>query len=176
MNTSQTGNNTLPKKKTGRFNLVDFLLIVIILLVIATVFYVFAPFAWIKDLSSSQTKNIQYTVEILGVHEDFIEKIKENDTVINSTTKNSLGVVAVVDDYKPKYKELQYAQNEEQMGGILSEHPHKYNLIVTISATANYVEGEGYSVNSTRIAVGEKMTLRFPNYTCEAYCIGLEQS
>ena len=32
------------------------------------------------------------------------------------------------------------------------------------------------TMDELRLAVGEKMTLRFPHYTCEAYCIGLEQS
>jgi hypothetical protein len=58
--------------------------------------------------------------------------------------------------------------------GVLSEHPNKFNLLVTISTTANYAEGSGYSVNATRIAVGEKLALRFPDYVAEGYCIYLE--
>ena len=151
------------------------MLVLIILLVISTVIYVFAPLSWIRNLSATQTRNIQYTIEIVGVDEDFIDAIQEEDVVINSITKNNLGKVDAVDDYKPNYTELQYVQNGTKVEGVLSKHPSRYNIIVTISATASYVEGEGYSVNATRIAVGEKLALRFPDFTCEAYCIGLEQ-
>ena len=57
--------------------------------------------------------------------------------------------------------------------GVLAAHDGKYNVIVTISADGEYKEGEGYSVNGRRIAVGEKMALRFPNYVGEGYCIAL---
>ena len=56
---------------------------------------------------------------------------------------------------------------------VLSAHEGKYNVIVTITASGNYKEGEGYSVNDCRIAVGEKMSLRFPNYIGEGYCVAL---
>jgi hypothetical protein len=45
--------------------------------------------------------------------------------------------------------------------------------LVTITVLAEYTEGEGYSVGDRRIAVGEKMSLRFPNFAAEGYCIAL---
>ena len=44
---------------------------------------------------------------------------------------------------------------------------------VTITATAEYVPGEGYRIDGTRIAVGEAMALRFPDFVCEGYCISV---
>lgn len=161
------------KKKSGRFNLIDLILVVLLLLVIAILVQVFSPISLIKNLASNQTKNIQYTVEFLGVDQEFIDRIQESDVVVNAVSKNNMGTVVTV-DYNTKYSELQYVENGAEGEGILSEHPNKYNLIVTISATANYSEEKGYSVNATRIAVGEKMALRFPDYTAEGYCIGLE--
>ena len=161
------------KKKNGRFNLIDFILIVLILLVVAILVQVFSPISFIKNLSSNQSKEIQYTVEFLGVDQEFIDRIQEEDVVINAVSKNNMGSVVAV-DYNTRYSELQYVENGAEGEGILSEHPTKFNLIVTISATANYVPEEGYSVNATRIAVGEKLALRFPDYMAEGYCIGLE--
>lgn len=159
------------KKRNGRFNLIDFILVVLILLVIAILIQVFSPLSLIKNLATNQTKEIQYTVEFLGIDKEHIERIQEEDVVINSVSKNNMGTVVAV-DYSRKYTELQYSESDGI--GVLSEHPEKYNLVVTISATANYVRESGYSVNATRIAVGENLSLRFPNYTAQGYCIGLE--
>ena len=77
---------------------------------------------------------------------------------------------------------MQYVINEnpedgsKKTEGVLAEYPDKYNVIITISAEASYAAEKGYSVNGTRIAVGEKMSLRFPDYVGEGYCIGVERS
>ncbi len=160
-------------KRKGRFNLIDFLLIVIVLLVVATVIHVFAPFSRLQSLVKSDSQTVEYTVEILGVEEELIDKIKENDAVLDSVSKNKMGTVIAV-DYHTKYTELQYVQQNDQTVGVLAEHPSKYNIIVTISVNADYMEGSGYSVHSRRIAVGEKLSLRFPDYACEGYCIALD--
>ena len=176
----QENNSAISKKKrSGRFNLIDFIIVVIILLVIATVIYVFAPFQWIQKMVKSETQMIQYTVEITGVDEAFIDKINENDLVVDAVSKNSLGTVSQDVDYHTKYSELSYKIDKDETTGadlatgVLVEYPDRYNLIVTITATADYVQGTGYSVNGCRIAVGEKMALRFPDYSCEGFCIGL---
>jgi len=166
------------KKRTGRFNLVDFFLIVIFLLIVATVIYVFAPFSQLQTLLKKETQTIEYTVEVIGVDEALIDKIKENDVALNSVSKGNMGTVIAV-DYNTKYTDLQYKKQEDGQGGqttvgVLAEHPNKYNIIITISAKADYLEGSGYSINSARIAVGEKLSLRFPDYACEGYCIALD--
>lgn len=171
-NTGGTSAVSAKKKKTGRFNLVDFFLIVIVLLIIATVIYVFAPFSRLKALVKSETHSIEYTVEILGVDEALISKIQENDAVLDAVSKNTMGTVIAV-DYHTKYTELQYTEQNDQKVGVLAEHPSKYNLIVTVTATADYMQGSGYSIHGSRIAVGEKLSLRFPDYACEGYCIAV---
>ena len=177
MSTSNNGakSPTLKKRKEKRFNLLDVLIIIAALLAIATVFYVFTPFSRLETAVKKQTKNIHYTIEILGVDEAFLQNIKENQMVIDSVTKNQLGTVTAV-DYHTKYTELQYVVKDGKASGVLAEYPDRYNVLVTINATADYLAEEGYSVNHRRIAVGERMTLRFPDYTCEAYCIGLNPS
>lgn len=163
---------TSPKKtvKKGKFNLIDFLLIVIILAVIASLVYVFLPYSFVKNITADETLEIQYTLELTGIDEEYLESIKENDIVLDSVSKSNIGTVAAV-DYSIQYTELVY--NETEKVGLLSPVAGKYNVVVTVSATARYEEGEGYSVNGTRIAVGEKINARFPNYICECYCISV---
>ena len=171
-NNSGAATASAKKKKTGRFNLVDFFLIVIVLLIIATLIYVFAPFSRLKSLVKSEAHSIEYTIEVLGVDEALIDKIQENDAVLDAVSKNTIGTVVAV-DYHTKYTELQYMEENDQKVGVLAEHPTKYNLIITVSATADYMEESGYSIHGSRIAVGEKLNLRFPDYVCEGYCIAL---
>ena len=152
------------KKKTGRFNLIDFIFVLIILMVIATVIYIFAPFSKFREMISSESQSIQYTVEILGVEEEFIDKVQKGDAVIDSVSKNNMGVVEAV-DYNNKFSELK--------DGHWVEHANRYNLVITISASADYLEGSGYQINGARIAVGESMALRFPDYVTEGHCIGI---
>ena len=171
------GNNnssTAPKKrmakKRGRFNLIDFLLVLVLLLIIGALVYVFLPSSVIKNITADKSEEIQYSIEILGVDKEFLDNIKENDVVLDSVSKSNLGTVTAV-DYSIQYTKLEY--NEEENAGVLSPIPDKYNVIVTISATAKFEEGEGYTVNGVRIAVGEKINARFPEYVCEAYCISI---
>ena len=165
---ANTSVNTKSKTKRGRFNIIDLLLIVLALLIIATLVYVLLPSSAIRKLTADKKTNITYTIEITGIDEKYIDKIKEGDVVIDSVSKNTLGKVVSIDNPTP-YKELRY--NEGDAIGVLSPVEGKYNVIVTISATAEYQQGKGYTVNGTRIAVGEKIYARFPDYTCEGYSI-----
>ncbi|MBQ9085909.1 MAG: DUF4330 family protein [Clostridia bacterium] len=160
------------RKKEGRFNLIDFLIVLLILLLLASVIYLFSPISWMRRLVAEETRNIYYTVEFQGVSEDLIDKIREDQIVVDSISKNTIGTVTAV-DYNTKYTELQFVEQDGQVSGVLAEYPSQYNVIVTIYATAEYVEGSGYSVNNQRIAVGEKLSLRFPDYANEGFCIGL---
>ena len=187
--TSGASSKRTRRSKTGRFNFIDFLLVVVILLTVGALIYVYVPNSIIQKLTSDKTVKIEYAIEIIGVDKDFIDNIKENDVVLDSVSKNSLGTVILVEN-ENQYKELIYSEPEtetdtatdsgdenkaaEKKEGVLSPVGEKYNIIVYISANAEYEEGKGYSVNGTRIAVGEKINLRFPNYVCEAYCILLD--
>ena len=177
MNNSMNENSISKNKKRSRFNFIDFIFVLIIILAIATLVYIFSPISFIKDLANKQPQQIQYTVEIGMVDESFINKISENDTVVDSVSKNTIGTVTAV-DYNTKYSELNMIEQKLEDGSVkkvgeLVEYPNKYNVIVTITADAEYSAGNGYTVNAKRIAVGEKMSIRFPDYICEGYCIGV---
>ena len=152
-----------------RFNFIDVLIILAIVLLGAIVVNLFFPNSVFK-FTKNTDKEIQYTVEFLCVDEAFVDKIQENDTVIDAVSKYSVGKVILVDN-NTLYSELQY--DKENGMGKLAAYEGKYNVLVTISVKAEYNEGEGYSVGGRRIAVGEKLSLRFPNYANEGYCINL---
>ena len=59
---------------------------------------------------------------------------------------------------------------------IVIEASEEHLLVAEIGEDGNAIEAKQYSVpnvfHSDKIAVGEKMSLRFPNYVGEVYCIG----
>ncbi len=163
--TQESGN---VKKKRRGFNFIDLLLILFVVCVIVLAINIISPLSIFDRLKTESTHTIQYTVEFIGVDAEYVDSIKENDTVIDSVSKNNLGQVAVA-DYGTVYSVLEY--NESAQAGVLTEYKDKYNVTVTITADASYTEGEGYKVNNCRVAVGEKLSLRFPGYLGEGHCI-----
>lgn len=157
------------KKRIG-FNFIDVLIILFVLAFIFVVINVVSPMSVLKKFFADDSVTIKYTVEFTAVDEAYLESIKESDAVVDAVSKHSLGTVDVVDN-NTLYTSLEY--NEEDGSASLSVHEGKYNVTVTITALGSYAEGEGYSVNGKRIAVGEKMSLRFPSYVAEGYCIAL---
>ena len=162
--------NTNLKKKKKRFNFIDFLIILLALAIVLAVVYVFVPnslFDKVVDkVTMSEERMLQYTVEISNIDQAFIGNIKENDTVTNTVSKSNIGTVTAIT-----------LENETELSfdGTEKKIENKYKMIVTIDATATYTSGEGYKINGSRIAVGEKLYLRFPDFSSEAYCIGFKE-
>jgi len=170
-NNQSLGGEAAVKKSGGRkFNFIDVLIILAVLLIAAIIISFISPMSWFGGLFASPTETIQYTVEFSGVDREFISNIADNDTVVDSVSKFILGNVTAVDS-NTNYRALQY--NETTGTGSFAIYQDKYNILVTVTTTAEYREGEGYFVSDRRIAVGEKLSLRFPNFVGEGYCVGI---
>ena len=170
MNNNSLNTTITQKKPKRKFNFIDFLIILVVVAIIGVLIYVFSPWAQIEKLWTNNKVELTYFVEIKDVDIAYMESIKEGDGVINSVSKNSLGSVAEISKIEKAYV-YDYVLNEQgEMTCIRSEHPRKYNITVKIVATAEYDEGIGYSINGCRIAIGEMLDLRFPQYTCSGAC------
>ena len=180
MNNNVIKSSTSKQKSAQRkFNIIDFFVLALIVAVIGVSIYAVISWSDIKSLWSTSTVNLQYIVEFRGVDQAFINKINDGDIVIDAVSKNQLGVVdsvATID----KYKVLDYKLTQEDTNGAttpamytgeLVSYPDKYNITVYISTSAEYKEGVGYTVNGRRIAVGEKIEMRFPEFSGIGYCI-----
>ena len=183
MNGSVNTNSTAPlkKKKNGRFNFIDLTLIVILILVLGVLIYSFSPVSLIKKWTNKDVRSIQYEVEFKNVDETFIDMIQADTAVSNAVTKDAIGTVTMVNntkyvDYQPvKTERVEGEETITEYTVVPVEYPNKYTVLVTITVSASFSEGTGYSVNSTRIAVGEKMALKFPDFKCEGYCVSVTE-
>lgn len=179
-NNTSASTNTAPKKRKGRFNFVDLTLIIVAVLLVGAIVYLVSPVSLIKNWINKEAKVIRYEVEFTNVDEKFIDNIKAGDAVIDGVSKNALGTVIVDVDHNTKYSVLGVepvvdADNTPtgEYKSVMIEYPDKYNVRVTIEADANFYEGKGYTVNSKRIAVGEKLSLKFPEFAGEGYCVNV---
>ena len=172
------------KSKKGRFNFVDLILVVVLLLIIGILVYSFSPVSLIKKWTGSEKVDIQYEIEITNVDSNVIDLIKADAVVTDSVTKSEIGTVTMVNrtdyvEYQP-YEVINHETDADEnikhkVDYTLEKvgYPNKYNLNVTVTVSADYSEGTGYTVGSTRIAVGEKLNIKFPDYICEGYCVGI---
>ena len=156
------------EKKTGKFNFIDLTLVIILILAIAALFYVFSPVSKIQDLIATKEKTIEYTVLISDVDKDSLEKLDEGVALIDSVTKNKIGTVKDIGSVQ--HIEYTPVKDGDTYTMKTIEYPDRYDVTITVRATASYIEGRGYTVESTRIAIGEKMNIKFPNYVCSGYC------
>ncbi len=174
-NISPTPNNTTAQsKKKRKFNFIDFLIVLLIASFIALLVYAFSPFSRLSELVNKKDVELTYVVELRDVSAEFIDLIKANDNVINANTKNSLGTVDKIYSIEMSTV-LDHAKNEDGIDyGVLVPVNDRYDITLYITASAEYEEGVGYSVEGCRVAVGEELNLRFPNFVHNAYCVALD--
>jgi len=169
----KTNRNNAAKQKR-KFNIIDFFILLIIVAVVVALVYAFSPWSQIKKLWKPNQTTIQYAIELKEVDDEFISLIKAGDGVINSVTKSSMGTVDRVGE-PTRSTVLNYTSEEgDTYKGILVEKPDKYDIIVYVTATAEYEKGVGYTVNGSRIAVGEELFFRFPHFEYSGYCIAVD--
>ena len=177
-NISPSAKRNAASKQKRKFNIIDFFILLIILAVVAALVYAFSPWSQIKKLWKPNQTTFQYAVELKEVDDEFINLIKTGDGVINAVTKNSMGTVdRVSEPTRSTFLDYQYDTAEEGAGtykGVLVEKPDKYDIIVYVTATAEYESGVGYTVNGSRVAVGEELFFRFPHFEYSGYCIAVD--
>ena len=166
--TSYSKSTRTKGSKEGRFNFVDFFLLLIVLAVIAALVIYIVP-GLSDKLTVHDEKEITFTIEFRGVDEAFASNISVGDHVLDSSKNYMLGSVKAVESYA--HTVLVY--NEETGAAEMRELPDMKNIIVTVSATAVYTDGEGYSISGERIAVGREYYIRMSDFSGSAYCIGV---
>ena len=164
---SRDGENAMKVNARGhiRFNLIDFFVALIVLLAVAALIVYFLPGATERFSSNSEVE-ITYVLEFRGIDEAFIANIHGGDSVYNASQNFDMGTVKSV--AIESYSVLEYDASSGE--GVMKEHPTLKTIVITISSSAIYTDGEGYSINGERIAVGGKYSVRFSDFAGTAYC------
>ena len=160
------------KKKKGRFNLVDFLMLFLVAAILFVVLFVVDPFSINLFGAEAREITLEYTLRIDNVENALVNKIQMGDEVIDASVKTSLGYVSAVENDMP-HTEPYYDPEEDIV--VMKEYPNRYDVVVTVSSKATVTEGQGYTVNGRRVAVGTQFYLMFPDYTGSGNCISVRE-
>lgn len=151
-----------------KFNFIDALIILVILLAVLAGGYFLAS-GKLSAKSGGEAVKIQYQVEIKEKTEEYSGKIKIGDKVLVGDKEKASAVVEGVEVVPFKII------SEDKTQGIVhySEVPDTYDVIITLSSEGSHTDKEIYADN-TQIRIGEKITVRGNGYSGNGYILGLE--
>lgn len=157
------------KTKKFKFNIIDILLLLVVVAAVAVLGILFFSGNTATDLlSGNNPQEIYWEVELSKVREEFMDNIKEGDSVVDAVKLYSIGEVVSVSSVPTILNETNL-----QTGLIVSSvYPEHVNITVKVKANATQTE-TGYSIGGYEIAVGKQVSLRVPNYTGSGYCTGI---
>jgi heme A synthase len=157
------------EKLKFRFNFIDFILIFVILAAAALLAYVFMS-SDISLLDNNKKVEIEYKVEIKQVREEFRDYIAISDRVTDTVTQYALGEVVNVEYAPTRYTGVNHTTGEL----VFSDYPEHIEIIVTIRAQAT-ANGDVYSLDGYKVAVGKAIAMRVPDFIGEGYCTQLTE-
>ena len=158
------------RKIKVRFNLMDLLILLLILAAAAVLLYVFvlSDSSSVDGLTGTETK-ITYVVEIVGMSDEYADKIAVGQKPIESSKKKALGTVVALES-----QPYTYTGTNTRDGTLVLNNVDGYvNVYVTLEATAE-PDGFAYAIEGSDIYVGRLMYLSFRDYVCSGYCIALD--
>ncbi len=156
-------------KAKSKFNIIDIILIAAVLA--AAAFAAFMVISGRVGAKKSELRSIEYTVLLTNVKKSFIDNIKVDDYVTDTVKLMPIGQVKEVDNDNQSEVQIE----DYDIGRIVTaEVPDTYDVIVTISATAN-VENGFYMIGGYQINVGTLVSLRVPNFTGSGFCTSVTE-
>lgn len=156
-------------RQKARFNFIDVLIILIILAVVGAAIYLIATGT--AEERRAENANIEFTVRISSVDEEYLSLLEKAQTVKDSETGAVLGTIQSIRTEKSKYYGSTAVAAES--GYILpsSEYEDKYDVYVTISAYAKEDERGIYYVGDTRVLVGSAVYFKVPSFSSVSYIV-----
>lgn len=161
------------KVNKRKFNIVDAVAFIIIVLLCIAVAMIIDPWDIIKKISPDNEITVSYIVEFqnLNVHDNY--NIVVGDTAVESLDDKQIGEVISI---KKRSSQKWTTSNNTDKMELYIDYSQE-TMFVTIEVKCNYKEGDGYYVNGRQITVGENMEIIFPdsNTTLNGRCISIEK-
>jgi hypothetical protein len=162
------------KGRRWLFLVVDILLLAAILAAIFFLVVLLTPLDPFEG-RNREDRVVLYTLEITNVDAAALESLSEGDPVVDAKTGSTMGTVVSVDSRAYEfYTDMPTDKPDEHLNShvvIKDSRTDRYTVTVTVRASAQYREGEGYEVQSCRIAVGRVYELHFPAYAGKGACV-----
>ena len=156
--------------KKARFNFIDALIILVILAIIGAAVYLVAMERHTNR--SANLGNVDYVVRISGVSEDALAFITVGDTVKDSVSGETMGIIRAVRTEKTAYYGS-FAKKNADGNYVLtkSQYPDRYDVYVTISANAVEDARGIYYLGTTKLLTGSAVYFKVPSFAAVSYVI-----
>ena len=157
-------------KRKIRFNIID---LIIILIIVAAAFVLAKVFVGGgKDIAAeTNTKKIQYVIEIQEVEDRFDGSVKKGDAVQDAIERKNIGTVVGVQSSDFQKITFDYDTGMETVSYVEG----RIVLDITIEATA-IVTDKAYTVDGCEIRVGEQYSIMLPEFYGVGYCIKITET
>lgn len=156
------------KKKT-RFNVIDALVILLIIALALGAAYFIISSQDTRQISH-YNKQVIYTVRISGVSEEYLGRFSEQDEVFDSKTFSSIGTITEITSEHTVSNSDKAVMNDDGSYTVKQgEYEDRYDIYLTISATADIDDRDVIYVGDQRIAVGTCVYLRCNNFAATTY-------
>jgi len=158
------------QKKAYKFNIIDFILIVIIIAAVSVLAYVILG----NDvLSSGENVTIVYSIEMALVKNEYIpaiEKIVQGTPMTESVRFYNIGEVQSV-----KITDA-YVNSMDLEAGVINQKPYPdySKVVITVKAECKK-EKVKYMVNGKNIMVGVQVHFRTPYFIGYGNCVSIEE-
>ena len=157
------------KDKKSRFNVVDLLIIIVVLLALS----IFAYFIFLGGSAErgNEKTEIEYTIRIYNLRTELSDKVKEGDEVIDAQRFYSIGKVKSVRCEKSN------AATGKIVNGKLDYKPSNdhVDMYITIRASAKKTQN-GYTIGGYSLCTGKNVCIRTPGFTSgTGYCVGISE-
>lgn len=158
------------RKKTYKFNFIDFMLIIIIIAAVSLLIYIMLGN---NLLVGSEDTTILYTIEIPLIRKDFlgsVHLITKGTTIIDSVRSYNIGEiqdVKVTDAYSN-------TTNLEDNIVISKLYPDHSKVTITVKAKCKK-DKASYVVNGKTIMVGTRLDFRTPYLVSYGNCVAIEE-
>ena len=156
------------KEKRRRFNFIDVILLIVIIAILSVLAYIgFKAYNnyFHKDASGTP---IRYEILIEGIDNDIKYFVSKGDTVTEIDTLTSIGKVI-----ECKAEPSQYVGTDAEGNTVVSDHPTKSDVIITVEVNATGV-GTTYDINGYTVCVGKEISFRTPGLSTNGECIWVE--
>jgi hypothetical protein len=156
-------------KPSWKLNIFDIIIIAVVIIAAGALI-----FLWRFSGKSSATVNykpVHYTIELNSMRGDSAEKIKEGDTIMDSTKKFIMGTVVSVSVGPAKIAET----NLETGDIVLSELPNQETATVTLVCNCSASDSQISAESGYLVRIGTEVSAAGPGYAGRGYIVAIQR-
>jgi hypothetical protein len=156
------------KDKKIRFNPMDFIILIFLLAVIGVATLLILRERH-EEMNSRYMGNMAFTVRISSVDENALYLFDRGVIVKDSVTGSVIGEIVSVYTENTKFYGNVAVMTENGPVLPVSEYEDRYDVYVTVVATAGRSENGIHYVGNTKILIGSTVYFKIPSFTATSY-------